>query len=105
MFATTPDRVLSGFVSEVTNVILRIRDYNSSELLFDISRDNVSQHFIMDWQSTAVIVEIQSQGPWYWNKRVKIFLTSRPSKFYDYHLFTDAEGKINYVYMQYIQGV
>ena len=80
VFATSPDNVLSGFVSEATNVILRIRDYNSSELLFDISRKNVSQHFIMDWQSSAVTVEIQFQGYWV-SKRVKIFLTSRPSKF------------------------
>ena len=39
----------------------------------------MSQHFIMDWHSTAVIVEIQFQGYWSY-KRVKIFLTSRPSK-------------------------
>ena len=80
VFATSPDNVLSGFVSEATGVILRIRDYNSSKLLFDISRNNASQHFIMDWQSSAVIVEIQFQGYWS-NRRVKIFLTSRPSKF------------------------
>ncbi|CAB4009018.1 Hypothetical predicted protein [Paramuricea clavata] len=78
VFATSPDNVLSGFVSEATNIILRIRDYNSSELLFDITRNNASQHFIMDWQSSAVIVEIQFQGYYYSNNRVKIFLTSRP---------------------------
>ena len=85
MFATTPDNALSGFVSEATNVILRIRDYNSSDVLLEISRDNRPQHFIMDWPSTAVIVEIKFYTYWWtnWNSRVKILLTSRPSKYYN----------------------
>ena len=90
MFATSPDNVLSGFVSEATNVILRIRDYNSSDLLLEISRDNVSQDFIMDWPSSVVIVEIQFLRLYSWsyrNRMVKLFLTSRPSKFYNIILF------------------
>ena len=85
MFVTSPDQVLSGYVSDVRSVILRIYDYDSSELLFQFSRDNVSKHFIMDWQSNGVVVEIQFPPYYYYYyssyREFKIFLASHPSKY------------------------
>ena len=97
VFATSPDNVLSGFVSEATNVNLRILDYNSSDLLLESSREHVSQHFIMDWQSTAIIVEVQFPVySWrFQNRRVKIFLTSHPKASLDTNMHVISNVVIN----------
>ncbi|XP_028418433.1 protein bark beetle-like [Dendronephthya gigantea] len=79
VFATSPDQVLSAFVSDLSNVKLRIRDSNSSELLFELSRDDLSQQYIVELKSSAVIVEIEFEIYWY-SSNLKMFLLSRPER-------------------------
>ena len=79
MFATASKHVLSAFFSDILNVIVRIRDRNSSKLLFELSRNNMSQQFIVELKSSAVIVEIEFYGSYY-SSSLKMFLLTRPGK-------------------------
>ncbi|XP_028399971.1 uncharacterized protein LOC114523292 [Dendronephthya gigantea] len=78
MFATSPGQVLAAFVSDLSYINLRIRDSNSSELLFELSSDNLSQQYIVELKSSAVIVEIEFEGYWWHTRKFKMFLRSRP---------------------------